>query len=600
MILNFFNKIVLVFTICFFIFSNNSCQTFDDLQFDNLALRGQIDSLSQRITVLTDEILEQKRITTNLTDEISDNEEAISQNSDLLEDAIADVNSLEENLETISEYVGEMIEQSGDLSGDLNNLLNQVNQLDEIIEDVNYSIVNLEGNLHAHQDTDNDGVNNNIDTDDDNDGTPDTQDAFPEDPDETTDTDNDGSGNNADPDDDGDGITDQEEQIVGTDPLDSDSDDDGISDQQEQIDGTDPLSDNSPGVNNDPDLAPNICSDCPQKIPGRDIFIVGTSETEGAVYWVNGQKNSINTNSFGSDIVVNNGKIFVSGYTYGSKAHYWMIDGQNITQYDLPGFQGEAQSIVVHNSDVYVGGYYSHADGMSGAYSCYWKNAVKYDNSPRNGDHGASGIAVSSSGDVYLAGYYLNNHHYELPAYWKNNQRSNLSRGSSDGEAVTVQIRSDGKVVYGGILSTKPAYWIGSQRNLGNIGSVNQGWQNSGVHGLALDGNTVYQAGWTMNMEGQYPTYWKNQIKNILQGATVNGKQYDQGKATDIAIVDGKVVAVGMLTGDYLLNANGVPYDFGDGPEINNDTGYPCIWIDGTPHVLDTTGNFELGGLFIR
>jgi cell division protein FtsB len=60
MILNMFNKIILVFTICLFIFSNNSCQTFDDLQFDNLALRGQIDSLSQRITVLTDEILEQK------------------------------------------------------------------------------------------------------------------------------------------------------------------------------------------------------------------------------------------------------------------------------------------------------------------------------------------------------------------------------------------------------------------------------------------------------------------------------------------------------------------------------------------------------------
>ena len=41
-----------------------------------------------------------------------------------------------------------------------------------------------------------------------------------------------------------------------------------------------------------------------------------------------------------------------------------MIDGQNITQNDLPGFEGEAYAIIVHNSDVYVGGYYSHADGM--------------------------------------------------------------------------------------------------------------------------------------------------------------------------------------------------------------------------------------------
>ena len=71
-------------------------------------------------------------------------------------------------------------------------------------------------------------------------------------------------------------------------------------------------------------------------------------------------------------------------------------------------------------------------------------------------------------------------------------------------------------------------------------------------------------------------------------------------RATDIAIVDGKVVVVGMLTGAPLLDSNGVQYDFGDGPEVNNDTGFPCIWIDGTIHVLDTTGNFELGGLFIR
>ena len=101
-------------------------------------------------------------------------------------------------------------------------------------------------------------------------------------------------------------------------------------------------------------------------------------------------------------------------------------------------------------------------------------------------------------------------------------------------------------------------------------------------------------------MEGQYPTYWKNQAKYSLPGATVNGTRYDQGKATDIAIVDGKVVVVGMLTGAPLLNANGVQYDFGDGPVVNNDTGFPCIWIDGTIHVLDTQGDFEVGGFFIK
>ena len=82
--------------------------------------------------------------------------------------------------------------------------------------------------------------------------------------------------------------------------------------------------------------------------------------------------------------------------------------------------------LLVKDNSVYVGGYYSHADGMSGAYSCYWKNGVKYNKFTRNGDHAAFGIAVNSSGDVFLAGYYLNEHHYVIPAYWKNNTKSKL------------------------------------------------------------------------------------------------------------------------------------------------------------------------------
>ena len=60
-------------------------------------------------------------------------------------------------------------------------------------------------------DTDDDGIGDNADTDDDDDGTSDVNDDFPTDPDETTDTDDDGIGNNADDDDDNDGIVDSED-----------------------------------------------------------------------------------------------------------------------------------------------------------------------------------------------------------------------------------------------------------------------------------------------------------------------------------------------------------------------------------------------------
>ena len=59
------------------------------------------------------------------------------------------------------------------------------------------------------------------------------------------------------------------------------------------------------------------------------------------------KKLQLNKDSFGSDITVSNGKIFVSGYTYGEKAHYWVIDGQNVTQTDLPGNEGRLMQLVV-------------------------------------------------------------------------------------------------------------------------------------------------------------------------------------------------------------------------------------------------------------
>ena len=79
-------------------------------------------------------------------------------------------------------------------------------------------------------DNDHDGIGDNADPDDDNEGTPDGLDAFPFDPYETVDTDGDGTGDNADTDDDNDGTPDANDAF----PLDpsetADSDGDGIGD----------------------------------------------------------------------------------------------------------------------------------------------------------------------------------------------------------------------------------------------------------------------------------------------------------------------------------------------------------------------------------
>ena len=120
-------------------------------------------------------------------------------------------------------------------------------------------------------DTDADLVGDACDDDDDADGTLDSEDAFPLDPDEQLDTDGDAVGNNSDDDDDADNWEDEDEIICGTDPLDAtsfpadadgdgdcdaietDADDDDWSDVDEVICGSDPLDAGSNPADTDED-----------------------------------------------------------------------------------------------------------------------------------------------------------------------------------------------------------------------------------------------------------------------------------------------------------------------------------------------------------
>ncbi|WP_192938425.1 gliding motility-associated C-terminal domain-containing protein, partial [Flagellimonas hadalis] len=114
-------------------------------------------------------------------------------------------------------------------------------------------------------DTDGDGLGDEVDNDDDNDGIPDDQDDFPTDANENTDTDGDGIGDNADTDDDGDGYSDDIEEVEGTNPKDPnstplDTDGDGLPDSMDDDDDND-------GVLDGDDYFPT--SDEPKLVPAQ-------------------------------------------------------------------------------------------------------------------------------------------------------------------------------------------------------------------------------------------------------------------------------------------------------------------------------------------
>ncbi|WP_290580468.1 thrombospondin type 3 repeat-containing protein [Ketobacter sp.] len=107
-------------------------------------------------------------------------------------------------------------------------------------------------------DSDGDGLADsgglNPDPDDDNDGVPDTEDAFPNDPTESVDTDGDGTGNNTDTDDDDDGTPDSADAFPLNDQETADADQDGIGDNADEDDDNDNIPDSQDSNSTNPDV----------------------------------------------------------------------------------------------------------------------------------------------------------------------------------------------------------------------------------------------------------------------------------------------------------------------------------------------------------
>jgi len=293
-------------------------------------------------------------------------------------------------------------------------------------------------------------------------------------------------------------------------------------------------------------------------IPGRNVYVAGyISDGSGnmtACYWRNGQRVDLGSGEL-SDIVVSDGKVYSVGYDFGGASTYW-IDKVPFT---LEGSgDEEAYSIAVYNGDVYTAGRDNGA--------CYWKNTKKTQLS--GGDSSGYGIAIKDNGDIFVGGYYQNNHHFVIPAAWKNGNRVNLSRPSGgDGEVYDVQIE-DGTVYYFGMTMKpnnmlgyvpKASYWKGGNRtDLTNGGGSNQSIYGGEGYGGYVDGTDVYVAGKIDHIGhndpdnpggvlpgtgGTYAHYWFNGTKYDLLGGIWNNMWVST--ANDIEVKDGYVVVAG-------------------------------------------------------
>ena len=193
------------------------------------------------------------------------------------------------------------VDEDSDGDGITNSLDNcpstaNANQADTDGDGVGDVCDNCINTSNANQlDTDGDGIGNDCDDDDDNDGVPDSQDAFPTNSTESIDSDGDGIGDELDPDADNDGMADEKDNCITVantnqadldgdgigDVCDPDADGDGYSNVDETSCDGDPLNTSSTPSDLDGDFVPD-CIDTDKDGDGyedtSDTFPLNASE----------------------------------------------------------------------------------------------------------------------------------------------------------------------------------------------------------------------------------------------------------------------------------------------------------------------------------
>ena len=311
-------------------------------------------------------------------------------------------------------------------------------------------------------------------------------------------------------------------------------------------------------------------------LENKNIIVAGSTLGDGAVIWINQNKITlIGDSDEATGLFFHNEKIYVTGWKYGGTGSIWSLnlDGTDQTLIELEGQFSEGQRIILHDDDIYVGGYFQNG-------SCYWKNGEKF-NLTTNADSMSWGIELDSENNIYNVGYYMKSHNL-IPAFWKNKQRVNLNRPRhGDGEAKYIKILGNKRIIAGTVMAphnflgylTKPTYWTNGARTSCQIGSVDDGWQNSDVFDLFVDEEeNIYLAGFSQDMDYEYPTYWKNCQKYILE----NGET--SGVIRSLKVVDGKIISAG--TKSYF-------------------PGTPCIWVGDEPFVLEENDVGEVWDMLI-
>jgi len=251
----------------------------------------------------------------------------------------------------------------------------------------------------------------------------------------------------------------------------------------------------------------------PQLTYVPDVFISGSVNTSSNVtiarYWKN--DTAVNLSNGGSDastagIVVRGDSIYTAGIIYNTRSNpvYWF---NNIEQALQTPVEGSAiNGIAVSGSDVYTAGY----DNTNISLGRYWRNGVAVS---LGNQQIPNAIAIAGT-DVISVGLRPGATNSKA-AYWRNGTATDLTDGTSYGEATCVAVSGTDIYIAGiqNIGGTERArVWVnGTGTTLSN--SAN----NSRAHAIAVSGSNVYVAGVELMPSGNTAArYWKNGVETAL------------------------------------------------------------------------------------
>jgi hypothetical protein len=244
-------------------------------------------------------------------------------------------------------------------------------------------------------------------------------------------------------------------------------------------------------------------------VSGDNVYISGNDYDASNFHafgrvWKNGVSILLSPNNYYQSIVVSGTDTYLGGTAQNGNAEIWkngipMGIGNSI-------YGGVVNSICISGSDVYACGLkFTSLPGPGGITSAAatWKNAALTSLTNGTTYEGAQSIAVSSGGDVYVAGYQSDGN-ASKGHIWKNGTMT-----TTIDNAILNAIAVSGNNVYAAGVKGFSAIVVenGILRYLTDINNTSS---SDYVNHVFVSGTDVYAAGSSSSASLSRPTIWKN------------------------------------------------------------------------------------------